>query len=142
MTDKRFLRIGVLAGILVLTALLVSACGGGSGDDLAGAAQEAQPTQNPFVEPLPADRAEMEVAAPDGELPCGIGNVKWGHQIFQLDDFPACGTYGTDLTVYCLDANAQWADENVAGVAASTQANTISFESTQEGICGLFPSGE
>lgn len=58
---------------LVLVLMLVvglAACG--------GTPQEAEATVSPFVQALPADRAEMQIAAPGGVLPCGLAEVDWG----------------------------------------------------------------
>ena len=116
-------------------ALLLAACTGGE------VPPAAEPT-SPYVEPLPSDRAEMQIAAPDGALPCGLGEVDWGYRIFLVDDFPACRAYLPNLSVYCLGGSAEWSDANVDDVEVSTETSTVAFNVRQTGLCGLFPAGQ
>lgn len=121
---------------LVLVLMLVVglvACG--------GTPQEAEATVSPFVQALPADRAEMQIAAPGGVLPCGLAEVDWGIRIFRLSDFPACQTHAPALAVYCLDSTANWSQANVLDVEVNPDTQTVTFNSQQSGICGLFPLG-
>lgn len=99
----------------------------------------ATPEPSAAVEPLDASRAEMAFVNANGDAPCGIGQTKWGFQIFQMGDYPGCTEGGANLTVLCLNGDGQWVADNVAEVSASEGA--ISFTSTGEGICGLFPAG-
>lgn len=120
-----------LAFVLVLV-LGLAACG--------GTPQEVEATANPFVLALPADRAEMEIAAPSGVLPCGLAEVDWGTRIFRLSDFPACESAAPALTVYCLDSTANWSQANALDVQVNADTNTVTFNSQQTGLCGLFPT--
>ncbi len=136
MSDKRArVRIGMGVMLAVIVSLLFSACGSGGGEP-------PTPTYNPFVIPLPADRPEMEVETDDGTLPCGIAQVDWGFRVFVMNDYPACKEFFPDLTVYCLDAEAHWTDQAIENVRVSRRDNNVTFDSRQEGICGLFPTEE
>lgn len=120
---------------VLLVALGLAACGGGGGNPT----PTVEP--DPFVNPLPTDRAEMAIAGPNGNLPCGLAEVGWGYRVFNVgDEFPACATYLPDLTVYCLTGDAQWSAENVADVDVSMLTETVTFEVRQDGLCALFPA--
>ena len=81
----------------------------------------------------------MEVEGPNGNLPCGLAEVNWGYRVFNVsEEFPACADEMPDITVYCLNADAEWVDDSVSDVHVSTQTGTVAFEVRQEGICGLF----
>ena len=124
----------ILVGLIGLLALLLVACGGGA---------EITPTveADPFVNPLPLDRAEMAIAGPDGVLPCGMADVGWGYRVFNVgDEFPACAESLPNLTVYCLNGEAQWSAENVSDVDVSMLTETVTFEVRQDGLCALFPT--
>ena len=129
MTTRTALMVAVLAAVVILLA----ACGG-------SVPPAAEPTASPFVAALPADRAEMAIAAPDGSLPCGIAEVDWGYRIFRLGDFPACQPLQPNLAVYCLDGSGAWSAANVLDLDISTDTSTVAFNVQQAGICGLFPT--
>jgi len=117
-------------------ALLLVACGGTT---------EATPTveADPFVNPLPVDRAEMAIPGPDGLVPCGLAEVGWGYRVFNVgEEFPTCADALPNLTVYCLNGEAQWSAENVSDVDVSTLTKTVTFEVRQDGLCALFPTIE
>lgn len=117
----------VLALVFIV---LVTGCGGG-----APATEES----DVFLQPLPADRAEMLIAAPGGAMPCGIAEAGWGYHVFRMGDFPGCDQLLPSVTVYCLDGEGQWSSINVSDVDVSTDTNTVAFEVQQDGLCGLFP---
>lgn len=84
----------------------------------------------------------MEIPRPDGTLPCGLAQIEWGYQIFRMDDFPACEPLMPNVTVYCLDDEAQWTGEALTIVNVVTASNTVTVDSQREGICGVFSSQE
>jgi hypothetical protein len=120
----------VLGLALIVVMVLVAACGGG---------EPATEETDVFLQPLPADRAEMLIAGPGGAMPCGIAEAGWGYHTFRVDDFQGCGQLLPNLTVYCLNGEGQWSPANVSNVDISTDTNTVAFEVQQDGICGLFP---
>jgi hypothetical protein len=131
-------HIGIEGAIVILLALMLTACGGGkTSSEQQGA---AQPQVSEFVVPLAADRPELQVAGPGGVLPCGAGDVQaWGRRKFNLADYPACVPNFPNLAVYCLDGSATWTNATVSNVSASADEGTVSFDVQQEGFCGLFP---
>ncbi len=120
----------LLAGLVGIVPFLMAGCSGGG-----GATQQQQPDTH--VDALPGDRAEMKIALPDGTFPCGLGQVVWGHQIFDLKEYPTCKQVAPALTVYCLNDQAQWTNDAIT--IAETSADTVTIEAQREGICGLFP---
>lgn len=131
MTNVSTRRILWLAGLIGIVSLIVAGCGGAS----SGA--QKQPTLSPYVQALPGDRAEMKVALPDGTLPCGLGQVNWGNQVFRMEDYPDCQPVAPNVTVYCLNDKAQWTADAVK--ITDTTMGAITLESQREGICGIFP---
>ena len=138
MLNKTPVRFGLLVTAAVAAAALFAACA----QESAPPEQPSAVEDSPFVAPLPADSPEMAVPGPGGVMPCGMGRVGWGRRVFRLGDFPACQSAFPNLTVYCLDANATWVDVTVSSVAVSPADNTVAFESSQEGLCALFPASE
>lgn len=126
-------RTALMVTVLGVVLILLAACGG-------SVPPAAEPTASPFIVALPADRAEMSIAAPDGALPCGIGEVDWGYRVFRLGDFPACSQHVPNLAVYCLDGSGAWSAANVLDLDISTDTSTVAFNVQQAGICGLFPA--
>jgi hypothetical protein len=119
--------------VLVIAVLLSTAgCSGSTGD-------ADQQEVDIYVEALPNDNAEMTVPLPDGTLPCGLGQVEWGHQVFMLDSYPGCQSAFPSVTVYCLNDQAQWTNESIAVTEISVDTNTVTLKSEREGICGIFP---
>ncbi|MBN1428729.1 MAG: hypothetical protein JXB07_10110 [Anaerolineae bacterium] len=120
--------LGVIA-LSFMTSLVIVGCG----------SSNSNPEQKDdiYVEALPNNRAEMSVALPDGTLPCGLGQVEWGHQVFRAEDYPACQSAFPSVTVYCLDAQAQWTPDDIE--ITETTMGTIILEAQREGICGIFP---
>jgi hypothetical protein len=128
MTTVSIRRLVWLAGLAGLVLLLVTACG-----------QSTVSTQQPpnaDVEALPGDRAEMQISLPDGTLPCGLGQVEWGQQVFKVEQFPACQSLVPDVTVYCLDDQAQWTADAITVTEVSM--GTITLDAQREGICAIF----
>ncbi len=130
-SNKNTARLSLLAA-LALAALLAAGC----------SSAEPPPAEAPdvSVNPLPTDRAEMQIAAPGGVLPCGLAEVGWGYRVFMLADYPACIPYVPNVTVLCLDGQAQWSAQNVSGIEVSVDTATVTFEVQQEGLCALFPT--
>lgn len=95
------------------------------------------PQPDSDVEALPDDRAEMQIALPDSTLPCGLGRVEWGHQIFELEEYPSCRQAIPAVTVYCLNDQAEWTADAITITEISTDA--ITLDAQREGICGIFP---
>jgi hypothetical protein len=125
----------IVATLIVLIAVLLAACGGGAPATAEGT------DENVFLAPLPSDRAEMQIVAPNGALPCGIAEATWGYRVFRVNEFSACQNTLPNLTVYCLDGTANWSPANVSNIDVSTQTSTVAFEVRQDGLCGLFPTG-
>ncbi len=121
----------IVLASLAFVALLTTGCGG-----------KAEPTEevNVFIAPLPADRAEMAIPAPNGSMPCGLGEVGWGYRVFRVEEFPACMPFFPNVEVFCLTADAQWSAVNVSNVDISTETNTVAFDVRQDGVCALIPS--
>lgn len=115
---------------IAIMSMIVAACGEPSGDT------QQQPP-DPYVEALAGDRAEMQIALPDGTLPCGLGQIEWGHQIFKLEEYPSCQSFVPAVTVYCLNDQAQWTNDAIDITEVSMGA--ITLEAQREGICGVFP---
>lgn len=124
----RLLWVATLIGIVSLT---VSACSG-----TGGSTEQQQP--NTDVEPLTGDRAEMQVALPNGTLPCGLGQVEWGNQVFKLEEYPSCQPFAPAVTVYCLNDQAEWTNDALTITEVSMGA--ITLDAQREGICGIFPT--
>ena len=123
----------MLLGFAILFAVVLAGCGGNNND--------AQPTNgpDPYVEPLPRERPERDIALPTGETPCGLAQVSWGYRAFDVGtNFRGCIERLEQLEVYCLTGEGQWSDETVTDVDISTETETITFEVRQDGICGLF----
>lgn len=127
MSISRLLWVAVVMGAV---SVIAAAC--------SQPTSSTQQPPDPDVEPLPADRAEMGIPLPDGTLPCGLGQVEWGQQIFDLKQYPACQALAPALTVYCLNDQAQWTSDAIAVTEVS--ADSITLEAQREGICGVFPS--
>jgi len=121
-----------LVMLAVVVPLSIAGCGGSAG----GA---DQPEVDIYAEALPNDSAEMDVPLADGTLPCGLGQVEWGHQVFVLDSYPGCQSAFPSVTVYCLNGQAQWTNESIDITDISVDTNTITLKSEREGICGIFP---
>ncbi len=133
MRDNKRATLLILLGSLALAALLAAGC---SSDPPATEA----PAADVSVNPLPTDRAEMQIPAPGGAMPCGLAEVGWGYRVFMLVDYPACIPFVPNVTVLCLDGQAQWSAQNVSGIEVSVETATVTFEVQQEGLCALFPT--
>lgn len=122
----------MLVMLLAALAVIVSACG----------PTVPEPTEgtNMFVVPLGDDRAELQIEAPNGALPCGLAEVQWGQRVFVVTDFPACQAAMPDLAVYCLTGEAEWSADTVSNLQINQATNTVFFESRQDGICALVPT--
>lgn len=130
MTRVSTRRLLLSAALIVIASLIVAGCSESDG----GTQQQPSDTN---VEPLPGDRAEMSIALPDGTLPCGLGQVEWGTQVFKLEDYPSCQSAAPVVSVYCLDDQAQWTAEAITITDITMGAITI--DAQREGICGIFP---
>lgn len=127
MNTRHLLGLIVLA---VLISLSIVGCSGAGND-------AGQQKADIYVEALPNDSAEMSVPLPDGTLPCGLGQVEWGHQVFRSEDYPSCQSAFPMVSVYCLDDQAQWTSEAIE--ITDTSMGAITLEAQREGICGIFP---
>lgn len=125
-------RILGFTSLVVVASLSIAGCGGPSNE---ASQQEA----DIYVEALPNDSAEMAVPLPDGTLPCGLGQLEWGHQVFMMDSYPGCQSAFPAVTVYCLNDQAQWTQDSIEITDVSAETNTITLKSEREGICGVFP---
>jgi len=80
---------------------------------------------------------ETGVPDPDGALACGLFDVlTHGEKTVDLSLYPDCPAAST---VYCMNAVGEWTDIDVHDVAISDDG-ILTFTSTQEGLCGLFPA--
>jgi hypothetical protein len=99
---------------------------------------KGKPDPSPYVFPL-SEHPAMNQAGPGGAVPCGMFDVGgWGHRVADLKQFPACTP--PDLTVYCLDEDGNWTQDDISGIVASAENNTVAFQSGQHGVCGIFPT--
>jgi hypothetical protein len=131
MTTVSTRRLLWLAGLMVIVALLAAGCS----EPPEGT--NIQPASSPDIEALPGDREEMKIQLPDGTLPCGLGQVEWGNQVFYLADYPSCQSLVPDVTVYCLGDQAQWTADAIT--ISEITPETITLDAQREGICGIFP---
>lgn len=89
------------------------------------------------VEQQSTDTPESAVPNPAGALACGLFDVLGhGEKVVDLSLYPDCPT---DPVVYCLDGAGQWTDSNILDPAISDDG-FLSFTSSQDGLCGLFPA--
>jgi hypothetical protein len=119
---------------IVLAALFLTACGGGAPET--GESGEYDPS----VLVLPADQAQpyLQIPSQEGVLPCGVFDVQGhGAKVATLSDYPSCAA--ADYRVLCLNGEAQWNSDFVSNKKVHTNAGTIEFTSSQEGICAIFP---
>lgn len=123
----------LLAGLIGIVSTGAVAC------SEPGGATQQQPSDTD-VEALPGDRAEMKIGLPDGTLPCGLGQVEWGNQVFKLEQYPSCQQFVPAVTVYCLNDQAQWTNDAISVTDVSFGA--ISLDAQREGICGIFPKSK
>lgn len=118
--------------ILVLAMMLVALGSGLWCDQYYTALHAVTPLDGPEVSGL------YSISAPSGEMPCGIFDVgEHGYRVVRLSQYPQC-TH-PNLDVYCLDANAQWNQNNVSDVERSPTGRLLRFYSGQHGTCAIFP---
>lgn len=89
-----------------------------------------------------------EVSNAAGFTPCAVFDVNgWGDKWINLNDYPACDFYQPYLTVQCFTNDGMWAVNTVHDVVYHPMYEfetgpVLTFNSTQHGICGIFPTGE
>jgi hypothetical protein len=89
-----------------------------------------------------------EVPNAAGFTPCAVFDVHgWGDKWINLDDYPSCDFYRPYLTVQCFTDDGMWTDTTVDDVIYRPMYEfetgpVLTFDSTQHGICGIFPTGE
>lgn len=133
--NKQHLRIVVLGLTVLAMAAVLAGCGGGQ----ANPATQTVPSTTDTVTPLtgPEAAGDMAIKTAGGLTPCGVFNVNgFGIKHVTLSDFPACSA--ASYRVLCLDGSAKWQPTNVSNVAMSSDKKQVTFESAQEGACGLF----
>jgi hypothetical protein len=92
--------------------------------------------------PLPEAQAAPLLDVPNaaGERPCGVFDVKGhGWREVPLRRFPSCGGALDDLSIMCLDAEANWRSDKVADLTPNRAENVLAFTSHQDGACAIFP---
>ena len=150
--ERKTLRLFLVAGG-VLAAILLSACRAPACE--CGIAHWVFPdggsvptpvcidcaAVNPYLTPLPPENGAYSLPNSSGNLPCGLADVpSFGLRIFDLETFPECQPFVSDLTVYCLNGEGQWISDNVSDVVVSLEEHSVSFIVVQLGTCGVFPS--
>jgi hypothetical protein len=89
-----------------------------------------------------------EVPNAAGFTPCAVFDVNgWGDKWINLDDYPSCDFYQPYLTVQCFTDEGTWTDTTVDHVIYRPMYEfetgpVLTFDSTQHGVCGIFPTGE
>ena len=94
------------------------------------------------VSPLQGGQAAAFRNAPsaDGQHACGVFNTcGWGDLSVILHDYPDCRS--TNLTVLCMNDKGQWVSNTAKDVAVSADGSILTFNSSQNLTCALFPAG-
>jgi hypothetical protein len=95
--------------------------------------------------PLTEPAILFGVRGPNGQFPCGLMYIcAHGHKVVTLDPDHAerCRSYGTNLTVYCLNGRGEWTAQEVYNVSVWPNASKGEFDVYQHGYCAWFPTGE
>lgn len=82
-----------------------------------------------------------------GFMPCYVFDAGiWGGEHWldlKQSEYDACDAYGGYLTVYCANDNGEWVNNTVHDMVYHTvPGGALSFDLTQGGHCGIFPTGE
>jgi hypothetical protein len=88
-----------------------------------------------------------DVPNESGFMPCYIFDAgTWGGEQWldlKQSEYDACDVYGGYLTVYCANDEGEWVNNTVHDVVYHTvPGGALSFDLTQGGHCGIFPTGE
>lgn len=107
----------------------------------------AEPVEFP---PLSIEQMALTVPNADGVLACAAFPVDgWGPVSVDFTprtvnvtfaDFPSCAAYAPNITAACLTDTGTWTDSETHNVRPYPDGTGISFEVTQHGHCGLFPT--
>ena len=91
-----------------------------------------------LLSPLDAE-SYQKITADDGRTACGVFDVNgWGRKYIGTADFPNCDPFATQIL--CLNGEGVWTADNVHDVVVNEYGVEVDFTSTQDGICGFFPT--